>query len=205
MNKIKLLLLLLSLIMIVSCRGWRSEKPPVHLNPNMDFNPKYKAQSNPYDSPTGAIPWGDHHSFSKPNERGDIIELNTVLHDGKNDNGTWVKRIPFEVNYSFMHRGRERYEIYCTPCHGADGSGRGSVTQRGWFMPAKYWEPRILAYTDGELYDIVKNGKNSMPGYWKQIEMEDRWKIVAYIRALQKSHTSNINDVPEERRAEIVK
>ena len=72
-------------------------------------------------------------------------------------------------------------------------------------MPAKYWEPRIIAYTDGELYDIVKNGKNSMPGYWKQIEMEDRWKIVAYIRALQKSHTSTIKDVPEERRSEIVK
>ena len=88
-------------------------------------------------------------------------------------------------------------------CHGADGSGNGIVMEYGWFKPSKYWDQRIIDYTDGELYNIITHGIRSMPGYYTQIKPDDRWAIVTYIRALQISNTMDLKDVPIELRSKI--
>ena len=168
------------------------------MNPNMDFNPKVTAQDDPLQVPENTIPWGNESSFSNENTRSQYIKNDTEFYFGKDSSGNFIDTIPIEVNMNTMARGQERYNIYCTPCHGMDGSGNGIVPTRGWFKPAKYWEQRILDYPDGKLYDIVKNGINSMPGYWNQIKEEDRWAIVAYVRALQVAHTTQYSSLPDD-------
>ena len=145
--------------MLISCNGWRSKKPPIHLNPNMDFQPKNKAQSQSLEQPLNVVPWGNEESFVEESERSQYLQSDTILYDGKTKNDQWVKKIPITVNHALVDRGQNRYNIYCTPCHGLDGSGNAAVTQRGWIKPAAYWDSRIVNYTDGELYDIVKTDK----------------------------------------------
>ena len=190
--------------MLISCNGWRSKKPPIHLNPNMDFQPKNKAQSQSLEQPLNVVPWGNEESFVEESERSQYLQSDTILYDGKTKNDQWVKKIPITVNHALVDRGQNRYNIYCTPCHGLDGSGNAAVTQRGWIKPAAYWDSRIVNYTDGELYDIVKNGIRSMPGYKQQLNASDRWAIVSYVRALQKTQLATINDVPAELRNDIM-
>lgn len=202
-NVITLLCLVLILLSTVSCRGWRSEKPPIHMNPNLDFQAKNKPQDQSLLFPDNTIPWGNESSFSDSAEREQYIKNDTVFYLGKDRYDRWVKKIPIQVNHELLNRGQDRYEIYCTPCHGLDGSGKGAVTQRGWMMPAAYWDDRILNYADGYLFEIISNGIRSMPGYKQQLTESDRWAIVSYVRALQKTHTATYNDVPEEMRNQI--
>ena len=184
-------------------RGWRSEKPPLHLNPNMDFNASIKPQEDPLLPPENVQPWGNEQSFKFKSNRADFIKNDGVFYEGKNMDGTWVTRIPVQVNNQLMLRGQDRYNIFCTPCHGLDGAGQGAVTQRGWIIPAAYWDSRILNYRDGELFNIVSHGVRTMPGYAQQLTESDRWAIVAYVKALQKTHTARMSDVPEKMRNQI--
>ncbi len=205
MKKILVNLLIITLcIFMVSCTGWRSKKPPIHLNPNLDFQPKNTPQSDSLERPANVVPWGNEESFVTPEEREQYLKEDTEVYIGKTKAGAWVQKIPLEVSHQFVERGQDRYNIYCTPCHGLDGSGIAPVTQRGWIRPAAYWDERIVNYTDGELYDIVKNGIRSMPGYKQQLSASDRWAIVSYVRALQKTRLSTIKDVPSELRNEIL-
>ena len=197
----KILIILSILFFITGCRGWRSEKPPVHLNPNLDFQASVKAQEEPNYRPDNIQPWGNEESFYKNNR---YEYLNTgIFNTGKDKQGNWVKKVPIEVNNKTLERGKERYNIYCTACHGYDGSGNGIVMEYGWFKPSAYWDDRIVNYSDGELFDIISNGIRSMPGYHTQIQKEDRWAIVTYIRALQVSNAMNLDDVPFDLRSKI--
>ena len=189
---------------LFSCNGWRSSKPPVHLNPNMDFQPKNIAQSDSLERPDNTVPWGDDQSLSDLSEREKFIQSDSIFYSGKTNSGQWVKSIPIDVTFKLLDRGQDRYNIYCTPCHGIDGSGNGAVSKRGWMIPAPYWDDRILAYTDGELYDIITNGIRTMPSYKQQISPSDRWAIVGYIKALQKSNLSSLKDVPSELKNQIM-
>ena len=109
------------------------------------------------------------------------------------------------MNYATLDRGKERYNIYCSMCHGKDGSGNGIVMEYGWFKSVPYWHDRVISYKDGELFDIISNGIRSMPGYSQQIEENDRWAIVSYIRALQVSNRMSIKDVPDEIKSQLKK
>ena len=197
-------ILIICCFLLVACNGWRSKKPPIHLNPNMDFQPKNTAQSDSLKFPSNVVPWGNEESLVNPVERNDYLQENPVIYVGKDSSGQWVEKIPVQVNHKLINRGQNRYNIYCTPCHGLDGSGNAAVTQRGWMKPAPYWDDRIVNYTDGKLYDIVKNGIRSMPGYKQQLNVSDRWAIVSYIRALQKTKLTKIQDVPAEIRNDIM-
>ncbi|RAP31995.1 quinol:cytochrome C oxidoreductase [Candidatus Marinamargulisbacteria bacterium SCGC AG-414-C22] len=197
-------LILMFSFCILGCRGWRTEKPPIHLNPNMDFQSKNNAQSESLKRPDNVVPWGDRESFHNNAKRGDFAKDNTVFYFGKNSNGTFVNTIPVQVNYELINRGEERYNIYCAPCHGLDGSGKGSVTQKsGWFMPKPYWADSIVSYNDGELFDIITNGVRTMPSYKQQIHELDRWAVVAYLRVLQKTHLGRIDMVPEDKKNKL--
>jgi len=119
----------------------------------------------------------------------------TALFEGVDDNGDFVDEIPFELTRDFIYRGKERYDIYCQVCHGGSGNGQGIImTGQYGFVPAPTFH-RDVSYDmpDGEFYSAITNGIRTMPSYASQIKVEDRWAIVAYVRALQKSQ-----NVPEE-------
>jgi mono/diheme cytochrome c family protein len=106
--------------------------------------------------------------------------------------------MPFPVTKEVLDRGRERYDIYCAPCHSRVGDGNGFIPSRGFTrMPPSYHIPRLQKAPLGYFFDVMTNGFGIMPDYASQISPEDRWKIVAYIRALQLSQSATMKDVPQ--------
>ncbi len=105
--------------------------------------------------------------------------------------------MPFPVTREVLERGRERFNIYCAPCHSRTGDGNGFIPSRGFTrMPPSYHIPRLQKAPLGYFFDVMTNGFGIMPDYASQVSPEDRWKIVAYIRALQLSQNATIKDVP---------
>ena len=117
--------------------------------------------------------------------------------------GVLVDALPVPVTPALMRRGQERYEIYCTPCHGLTGRGDGIVVQRGLRRPSSFHIDRLRNEKDGYFFDVMTAGFGAMPDYATQVPVSDRWAIVAYVRALQLSENARLEDVPPERRAEL--
>ena len=107
------------------------------------------------------------------------------------------------VNLALLERGQERYQIFCVMCHGSAGYGNGIVAQHGFPMPPSFHTQRARGYDDARLYTIITNGLGKMPPYATQIPPQDRWAIVSYLRALQRSQNGSIDDVPAEARAAV--
>jgi mono/diheme cytochrome c family protein len=107
-----------------------------------------------------------------------------------------VKELPFAVDEQVLNRGQERFNIYCTPCHGPSGSGNGMVVQRGYRQPPSFHIDRLRQADAGHFFDVITNGFGAMPDYRVQIAPRDRWAVVAYIRALQLSQHAAAADVP---------
>jgi mono/diheme cytochrome c family protein len=106
---------------------------------------------------------------------------------------------PPPVNAALLKRGRERFDTYCSPCHGLDGRGDGMVVRRGFPKPPSYLEPRLLAAPAGSIYDAITKGYGVMYSYASRVEPRDRWAIVAYVRALQLSQHATLAQAPEAR------
>ena len=119
--------------------------------------------------------------------------------EGQND----ATEFPFPVTEQVMARGHERFDIYCSPCHGRTGEGNGMVVRRGFRRPPSYAEDRLRDAPIGHFYDVITNGFGAMPDYASQIRVADRWAIVAYIRALQLGGHAALADVPAAERARI--
>src|SRR4051794_16448754 len=107
-----------------------------------------------------------------------------------------VKELPFAIDAQVVDRGQERFNIYCTPCHGRTGAGNGMVVQRGYRQPPSFHIDRLRQADAGHFFDVMTNGFGAMPDYRAQISPRDRWNIVAYIRALQLSQHAAAADVP---------
>lgn len=118
-----------------------------------------------------------------------------LLRTGK-VNGSDALMFPFPITDEVMTRGQDRYNIYCSPCHAQTGMGDGMIVQRGFKRPPSYSEARLRDAAPGYLFDVITNGFGSMPDYAMQIKAEDRWAIVAYVRALQLAAHAAVNDVP---------
>lgn len=219
-----LLLLALISILVVSIaglRGCKTSRPPIEIFPDMVRQDKVKAQvpSNFFadgrgarEHVTGTVPLG----YSQPECSGGCDAkmgslYNAVYFSGKEDYantgknsgaGTnWGTGIPFTVGMSTLERGRERYQIQCAVCHGATGAGNGIATKYGLVGVANLQQQRLRDMSDGEIFNTISNGKNTMLGYGATIQVPDRWAIVAYIRVLQRSQNATINDVPADQRA----
>ena len=115
----------------------------------------------------------------------------------------WGTGIPMPVTAELMQRGKERYTIYCAVCHGASGGGNGIAGQYGLVAIASYHQDRLRTMADGEIFNTITHGKNTMLGYGANIPVNDRWAIVAYVRALQLAQTATISDVPADERAKL--
>ncbi len=164
----------------------------------MQDQPKYK-------------PLGENRFFadgrdSRPIPLGTIardeLANNDSLHTGS-ERGNFLVTIPLPVNASLLKRGRDRFDIYCSPCHGRTGNGYGMVRQRGFWIPANLHTDRLRAVPPGYIYQVITNGYGAMPDHGDQIPTNDRWAIVAYVRALQLSRYSSISDVPPATRQQL--
>jgi mono/diheme cytochrome c family protein len=141
------------------------------------------------------------------------IPMNTVARGELNDddayhtgeaNGDFLASIPAPVTLALLERGQDRYDIFCSPCHGRVGDGNGMVALRGFRIPADFDSERLRQVPPGYIYQVISNGYGAMPDYADQItEPEDRWAIVAYVRALQLSRRSKLTDAPPEERSRL--
>jgi mono/diheme cytochrome c family protein len=114
-----------------------------------------------------------------------------------------VDHVPFPVTRQVLDRGQERFNIYCSPCHGRLGNGLGMIVRRGLKRPPSYHIDRLRQIPIGYFYDVITNGFGAMADYSAQVVPRDRWAIAAYIRVLQYSQMASINDVPPESRSEL--
>jgi len=166
---------------------------------DMHVQPKYK----PLDSSSF---FGDGRS-ERPEVPGTVargyLRTDELLYTGK-INGELVDVFPFPITRQTLERGRERYNIYCSPCHDYTGSGRGLVVQRGFPPPPSYHLERLVKAPAGHFFDVITNGYGAMYSYASRVTPEDRWAIVAYIRALQLSQHAALEDVPAQERETLV-
>jgi mono/diheme cytochrome c family protein len=126
-----------------------------------------------------------------------FLREDTHLYEGKVA-GQPATSFPFPITRADLDRGQERYNIYCAPCHGRTGEGNGMVVQRGYKTAASYHIDRLRTAPVGYFFDVMSNGFGGMPDYKAQIPVDDRWRIIAYIRALQLTHNAAAGDVPAE-------
>ena len=167
---------------IAGSRGKLSRKPPIEIIPDMDRQPKIRPQ-------TPSSFFADGRASRLPVEgtvARDSDYLDAPINTGRITGTTnFVANNPMQVTPQFMARGQQRYQIYCAPCHSPLGDGNGITKSFGMAVVANLHDPRIVQMTDGELFWVITNGRNLMVPYASQIEIEDRWAIVAYLRALQ--------------------
>ncbi len=180
-------------------RGKPSKVPPIHINPNMDDQPRFNAQK-------ASDFFEDGRAMRDPIEgtlpRGFLRE-DVVYYTGKDASGKLVKKSPVAPTMEVLKRGQERFNIYCSPCHSRLGDGKGMVVQRGMFPPPTYHQARIRDIEDGHIFDVITNGIRNMPSYRSQIPVSDRWAIVNYLRVLQRSQKAKLKDIPESERVKI--
>lgn len=182
-------------LVFASCRGQISEKPPVHPNMNMDQQLRKEAQEE------NAF-FADKRSMRQPVEgtiaRG-LLKTDAAYYEGVDENGEWIEKIPVKVTKELLYRGQDRYDIYCSVCHGETGAGDGIIMTGNYgFVPAPtYHQDRLREVPDGEIYSAIYNGVRTMPSYATQIKVEDRWAIVSYLRALQASQNVNEDQIAQ--------
>lgn len=134
-------------------------------------------------------------TVSRTSATGAALNEDELLHTGKL-NGQMSEVFPFEITKADLDRGEERFNIFCSPCHGKTGEGNGMVVQRGYRQAANYHIDRLRKMPIGYFVDVMTNGFGAMPDYKMQLLPDDRWRVAAYIRALQKSHAAAESDVP---------
>jgi mono/diheme cytochrome c family protein len=117
--------------------------------------------------------------------------------------GQIADTFPLTVTQALLERGRLRFNIYCSPCHGAVGDGNGMIVQRGFTHPPSFHDDRLRQAPVGHFFDVITNGFGAMYSYADRVAPEDRWAIIAYIRALQLSQHATIDDVPPEQRGQL--
>jgi mono/diheme cytochrome c family protein len=149
--------------------------------------------------------FGDRRS-ERPIVEGTIarghLRADEAFYTGKLGN-TDVDTFPFPITKDVLERGRERFNIYCSPCHGLTGEGNGMVVQRGFSRPPTYHSDRLRGAPVGHFFDVITNGYGAMHSYASRVEPEDRWKIIAYIRVLQFSQDAKVSDVPPDKVQEL--
>lgn len=199
-------------VAIAGTRGSLSRRPPLEIFPDMDRQLKLRpqtpngffangrssqpqvpgtiARSAPIGTATGEVhPYEDH-------------PVNTGRVTGTTN---FVELNPLVVDLELLQRGRQRYTIHCSPCHGSIGDGNGITKKYGMAVVGNLHDKRLVQMPDGEIFNTLSYGKGLMQGYAGQIDLRDRWSIVAYVRALQLARLGTTNDVPASAQASLRK
>ncbi len=193
---------LIPLAIAAKARNSFSSEPHIHIFPDMDFQPKFKPDTATDIFPDGRANRGE---IAGTIARGSLNADDTFYRGI--DNGQWTTGFPkqLEINEQLVRRGQNRFNIYCTPCHGYDGQGNGAVPQRV-AQGGGNWQARNLVAAgsvaitmpNGQLFNTISNGFNTMMGYGAQIPHADRWAIVLYVRALQRSQNATVNEIHQD-------
>jgi mono/diheme cytochrome c family protein len=194
------------LVFIARARTTTSRRPRLHVVFDMDNQPKIRTQSaNPIFADLRGMRPPVPGTVPHTEGRKDPEYLT-----GKTADGGWVKVMPVPMTMALMKRGQDRFDIYCEPCHGASGYGDGIVAKRAealqegtWTPPSSYHTDLVRSRPDGHIFNTITNGIRKMPAYGPQIPVADRWAIVAYVRALQRSQHASIDDVPPDLRSQL--
>lgn len=199
------LMALVPMACIYRARATLSPVPRIHIVQGMDNQPRYKGQMV---NPAFADGRADRRWPEGTVARGQLDDDETRLTGHEGDR--WLTAFPVRVDATLMARGRERFEIFCAPCHGLSGYGDGMVARRAdrlqegtWVQPSSLHDPTVLARPVGHVFNTITNGIRTMPSYGSQIPVEDRWAIVAYVRALQRSQHTLARDLPPEALAKL--
>lgn len=195
-------LAVLAVMVIAGKRGDMSRKPPIEIFPDMDRQPKLRPQ-------TGNGFFADRLS-SQPHVPGTVSRgeayLDIPLNTGRVPGTTnFVDTLPVPVTMELLKRGEQRFTINCSPCHGLMGDGKGITTKYGMVAVANFHDQRLINMPDGEIFNTITYGKNLMGSYGANVTISDRWAIIAYLRALQRSNLGNMDDVPQPERAGLKK
>ena len=202
---LSLLLLGLLVVSIAGFRGGLSRRPPIEIFPDMDRQPKLRPQApnnffkDRYGSRlpvTGTVP---QTGPAKVGGREIYPFENVPYHTGRESGTTnFIETLPVPVTAQLLARGQERYGIHCAQCHGAAGDGRGIMAKYQMVGMANFHDKRLVAMPDGGIFNTITHGtKNLMSAYGPNVDVPDRWAIVAYVRALQRSRLGSLDDVPE--------
>lgn len=182
-----------------ACSNFTTRQPPVWVWSDMKKQDKYKAQAE-----------GQFFADGRTSRRlvddtvaQELYKADTPRATGIEEDGTYVARNPLPLTKEVLLRGQERYNIYCAPCHDRSGAGRGVVPAKTVWIPGNLHDARIVNMVDGELYHVASMGRRSMPGYRFQVTEQDRWAIVAYVRALQRASLATVADVPADMREKV--
>ena len=210
---IAFILVVTLVLSIAGCRGSLSRRPPIELFADMVRQPKLRPQvpnaffadrrssqlpvvgTIPQTTPTlvqgqPVFPFEDH-----PYNTGRIPGTET----------NFVELMPVPVTAALLQRGQERYTIHCAPCHGAAGDGKGVTSKYQMVGMANFHDKRLVGMPDGEIFNTITRGKNLMQSYGANVDVPDRWAIIAHVRVLQRSWLSTLDDVPEPDRAQLKK
>jgi len=192
-------------LFIAKARQVKSPRPRIHIIQDMANQPRFKEQMVnllfrdtramrppvPGTVPTGPLRTGDPFYTGKAGSE-------------------WVTAFPIPIDSATMKRGQDRFEIYCSPCHGLDGYGDGIINKRADALQEGTWVPAVSYHSElirqrpvGHLFNTITNGIRTMPAYGPQIPEADRWAIVAYVRALQLSQNAPVSDVPPDVRPSL--
>jgi mono/diheme cytochrome c family protein len=195
----------IAIMVVAGKRGDMSRRPPIELFPDMDRQPKLRPQeANSF--------FKDGLSSQQP--IAGAIARGSAWQDSPENTGripgttNFVATIPVPVTQQLLARGQQRFNINCAPCHGAQGDGKGVTTKFGMTVIADLHDVqarKVPQQSDGELFNTISNGKLLMQGYAANVTIPDRWAIIAYVRALQRSHLGLMDDVPAAERANVIK
>lgn len=210
-------ILIFVIVATVSILGFRSDKftqTPVWVFPDMDIQARYEPQGkNEFyanemdDRPMvpGTVQrgygWEKKEVFSD-DYQWDVID-NPSMYSGKKENGDWYEGFPIDVTPALLKTGQEKYDIFCTVCHGEVGDGNGITKKYGMAATPTYHDDRLRSMAEGEIFNTITNGKNLMGAYGMKLDPEERWAVIAYVRALQLANNATIEDVPQQNRREL--
>jgi len=190
---------------VLGLRGTKFTHPPMDVFPEWAFpsmrkQPKYKPQSESQFFADGRT--------DRPLPAGvvsrDPLRNDDALYQGKAADGSWLRGFPAAVTIDarLIARGKDRFTIYCAPCHGALGDGNGITKQYGMGATPTYHDDRLRQMAEGEIFNTITHGKTNMQSYADKLKPEDRWAVILYVRALQRAQTGAAADVPADHRSE---
>lgn len=197
-------------VSILGFRGSLSTRTPLEVFPDMDHQAKYKPQAESKFfadgrvdrvRPAGTVAFGRRSDAADAN----FLKADDAKFAGKDAKGAWIVGFPagVTVDAKLLERGQDRFAVYCAPCHGALGDGNGITKQYGMGATPTYHDDRLRKMAEGEIFNTITHGKGNMLSYADKLPADDRWAVIAYVRALQRAAHATIADVPPDHKSEL--
>ena len=186
---LQLLALALAAVALTGCmRGCSSPRPPIHLNPNMDYQPRVNAQEESdffYDGRAMREP------IAGTIARGELRTEPASYFSGLDESGAFIPASPLADSDDVLARGLRQYTIYCQPCHEKRGTGKGIMFEYGKVPTTSFYDERLMQMSDGEMFGVITNGTGLMQGYGPYpLSTDDRWAVLAHVRQMQRERAA---------------